>query len=567
MKNNFRHNILIFLFFAVIVFIAYFFGMKYFGLYEDDYWTAGIPVNCNQEEIKNFLDLNFSDFKNNLGRYIAAIVSMYLPYFTFRTGSFFMVYFFGVILVALNALLVYLIFRQRLPEVVSLAGALVFILFPADTTKALLVHIYQLQLSLTFTFIGILLYLKNYRFWAYVVSFLSLITYENAFLAFIIIPLFENLKWDKKLLLQFIKHIGIVITIFIMLFITRSYFGDRVVTSLNMGEMIIKTLFAIIAGPFIAAYSFLKAPVETIANLDKTWGFILAGFLLLGSFMLVKAKGNYSNGEKASDVKFRLDFKKGEFFNIKEFDLIFKIVITAGLMMMVAYAFSITHFPPFALKGRGTSVHLGTTIGSSLMFSALFYFLLTIMRSVKSWRILIIITSIYLSLLVGYGRLIQLDFIKSWKIQRDFWADVIDKCPDVENGTIIFLKDRNLEKTDFIITYAWSLPLVYENLFRFPEEWDKPPKLQLIDPEMHEDFSVENKKLFYIPPYPFTFYYQKRVELQDGNVILLEKTDKGLKRLSGHIEINGLKIELKEHGKDMLEGFEKQNVYHWMFRY
>src|SRR5436305_461513 len=60
------------------------------------------------------------------------------------------IYLLGFLIVTLNSFLCYRLLRTRIPRAAALAGALAFCLFPADTTKILLTHDFQLQPSLTF---------------------------------------------------------------------------------------------------------------------------------------------------------------------------------------------------------------------------------------------------------------------------------------------------------------------------------------------------------------------------------------------------------------------------------
>ena len=45
-------------------------------------------------------------------------------------------------------------------------------------------------------------------------------------------------------------------------------------------------------------------------------------------------------------------------------------------MLVLGYALAFTHFPPNALVGRGTSVHLGATLGMSVLAAAVAWLLL-----------------------------------------------------------------------------------------------------------------------------------------------------------------------------------------------
>jgi hypothetical protein len=74
-------------------------------------------------------------------------------------------------------------------------GAAMFCLFPADTTKILLTHDFQLQPALTFALLASLAYAAHRRWLAYPLAACALLSYENAFLALFALPLLLR-RWD-----------------------------------------------------------------------------------------------------------------------------------------------------------------------------------------------------------------------------------------------------------------------------------------------------------------------------------------------------------------------------------
>lgn len=559
-----KMRIVKYLFFSVVTFIAFFLKFKNFGLYEDDYWFAGIPANADFHGMIDFFKSNLTNFEENQGRYVAAIFPLLLPYINFKLGGFFMLYFFGVLLIALNAYMVYSIVKLRLPVELALIAGMIFVLFPADTSKAFLTHIFQLQLSLLFTFSGMYLYLKGRKMLGFILAFLSLLTYENAFLPFILIPLLDKFEWNKKLFFNLIKHLVIVGVIFILLFTLRKFLGEKDVSDLELGELVRKTILAVMKGPVIVIYSFFRSPYETILHADKTILFIIPGFLVIGTYLFFVFQRTKNVVQTDSKSGIRFNWLKGELSPDKEYDRILKAIIIGGFIMMVAYIFSITHYPPTNLKGRATSVHLGAEFGASLSFAALFYLIFKLIQKKALKRIFLLICTVYFALLVGYGGLVQNDFVKSWSIQKDFWTSVIKTCPDLEDKTLLFLKNKDLQETEYIYSFSWACPMILENLFNFPQEWSRYPKLQIVDPDFKERFEAENGEIYYIPEYLFLFDYQEKVLLEDGNVIILEQSGNELIRLRGEFQIKGVTLNLKKpEGNDMIN-LRKSNIYSYM---
>src|SRR5207302_3529005 len=101
----------------------------------------------------------------------------------------------------------------------------------------------------------------------------------------------------------------------------------------------------------------------------------------------------------------------------------------AGLAMLVlGYGLAFTHFPPNAIVGRGTSVHLGATLGMSVIAAAAAWQLLALRRRVATALI-----ASYLAVSVGYYVTIERDFMRSWQLQRAFWRQVVDCCADLQD--------------------------------------------------------------------------------------------------------------------------------------
>ena len=89
-------------------------------------------------------------------------------------------------------------------------------------------------------------------------------------------------------------------------------------------------------------------------------------------------------------------------------------------MLVLGYGLAFTHFPPNAVVGRGTSVHLGATLGMSVLAAAVAWLLLSFRP-----RIATALLAAYLALAVGYYVTIERDFMRSWQLQRGFWQQVV----------------------------------------------------------------------------------------------------------------------------------------------
>src|SRR5258708_35520843 len=133
-------------------------------------------------------------------------------------------YFLGFLVQSLNAFLLYHLLKKWLDRWSAILGGCLLILLPADTTHIFLEHSAQLHTSLTYLLVGLLI--KRTRLWplSYPVAALSLLSYETAFLPFIVFPLF--LVDRKKRIFQWLTHLIICARVLLTVFSIRLSLSD-----------------------------------------------------------------------------------------------------------------------------------------------------------------------------------------------------------------------------------------------------------------------------------------------------------------------------------------------------
>src|SRR5207302_4136088 len=104
------------------------------------------------------------------GRPLGFFLPDLLSFIGDKLGGLPAIYLIGFLVVTLNTFLCYRLLRVRVPPAPAVVGAAVFCLFPADTTKILLTHDFQLQPSLTFALLAALAYSAGRRPLAYGLS-------------------------------------------------------------------------------------------------------------------------------------------------------------------------------------------------------------------------------------------------------------------------------------------------------------------------------------------------------------------------------------------------------------
>ncbi len=554
-----QNKLIVYFFYLVLIWIAYYFKFNQFGLYEDDYWIVGIPADSSFSDLWGFIKSNIINLQRNQGRYVATFLPFIVAHVNFQIGGVSALYAFGLLLVSLNAFIIFKIVHKSFSFEVALLCGLVFAIYPGDTTKAFLVHIYHLQISLFFTLLGMLLYVNNKKAIGYLLAFTSMMNYENAFLPFVFATFFTNLKWDKDLFMKWIKHVAIIGSFFVLLFVIRKLVGENTISNLETVVLIKRTLISFITGPLTAGLSFLNACYQTVISIKDTFYIILAALLLIGLLNLVYPQ-LFKSSDKSSAEAYRS--KSGFAINDEQF-IYLKLFILGVVMTVVGYSFAFPHYPPTTLYGRITSVHFGGAFGISLTVSAFFRLLLTLKLGKLLKRMVIGLFVLLLALCTGYGMLIQNDYVRSWNIQKEFWSDVLKECPDITENTLVLVQKTDVPQTKYTMAYSWAYPLIYDLIYVFPENWKTLPKLDILDSTFTSVIEKENGNLIYKPKLPFLFDNQNKIIVDTNNLILLELEGDNLTRLSDTLILkNNVKIPLNREIKNV--EYPKEELYNFI---
>jgi uncharacterized membrane protein YdcZ (DUF606 family) len=500
---------------AALVWLAQFHHFQDFGLYEDDYWFISEAMGKNVDYLARRFVTAFTTLPQ--GRPFGFFLPDLFSFTGDKLGGLAGIYLLGFLVVTLNTFLCYRLLRTRVPVAPAAFGAAVFCLFPADTTKILLTHDFQLQPSLTFALLSALAYTAGRKPLAYVISVGALLSYENGFLALFALPLFVARCWDRCLLREQIKHALILMAIVAGVVGVRYLFGESRATSSagSVMAILLPLLGSLVLGPLRSLGGMLYGPLRAI----PTWNLeaILAAAIGAVAFGAVLWRA------PRCPTPFRDSLK---------------VIVAGAAMLVIGYALAFTHFPPNALVGRGTSVHLGATLGMAVLASGLAWALLSVRP-----RLGIVLTSAYVGLAVGYYVTIEGDFMHSWQLQRAFWQQVAACCSDLQDGTILLYTLSNSEEPTFIFTNSWADPLVLDETFGFPSNWTNPPRLFSLTEWQNRVFADGDQLSWSVPAATWEEHIE---EFPQRNVILLTRAADGtLQRASGSIDVAGRSLELK----------------------
>jgi hypothetical protein len=569
MNNSFRRilwfndkNVLISLvFLSLTVWVAHFLNFLHFGLYEDDY-----SLITDAWHLSGFLEntrWSLLDFPT--GRPVGFFLLGLFGFIGERLGGLSLLYMMGFAVVTLNVSLFYILLRKLSTETTALVGALAFGLFPADTTHSFLTHSLSLQVSLTFLLVATLYYLSGKRALSYLVILGSLLTYESPYMVFLAIPLLR-VKWDKALAKELFRHVAIMTAIILVVVILRVITGEERVGEMrgNIPGILTKIAAAFVIGPAVSMTQFINAPIRAVFNWNRTLTVVSVASLIIFTWMLRRsvlcASQDQENGLPVSQGQTPGEKKVSPTYvpHMRMWQL-----YLAGLIMTsLAYALSFTHYPPVASYGRPTSVHLAAAFGGSLLFAGICTQIIAIAKKFRLRIFAVILISLYLSLIMAYRLLIQDDFVRAWQNQRSFWGSVLDVAPDMTEDTIIFVLDKNLPQTTFILSNSWADPIIPAQLFNFPAHWTNPPRVFVVNRIWFKAMLREGDHFKWIVP---TASWDAHWEIMpDSNLILLEMQNGKLVRRFGSIKIDGADLHLKDLTLGAKLNYEKGPLFDYL---
>jgi hypothetical protein len=557
---------------AAIVWVTNFWYSASFGLYEDDWVRIPTIIGLSWEQIfhKVVFDTGFQ------GRPFHDGLIFLFSFLGIKLGGLPYAYAIGFALVTINAWLFYLLLQKLYANpIFTWTGALTFCLFPADTTRDYLTHSLGIQPSLAFLLIAFHCYLSKFRQLSYLIVFLCLVSYEPLVSVFFVAPLFTR-KWDAKLPKELIKHSLILVAVIIGAGILRKLVGENQISNFTM-QSIALLVFNPIVGSLTSLVMLIYRPLETLFKLNGELLLFCIPAAIFFSYLLFSIKLQ----PLAQVFSLRSFDRTKRFSKIPDiFKPFAKPMITGASALVLAYPLAMTTFG-FATSGRTARVHVAAIVGTSILSACLCSGILAIANKHGRKRLAIFGLAGVFALLVGFGLRVQQDYQLMWQHQRGFWTDVVRLCPDVTEGTVIFVEPTGLRDTRQPIPFResrgvsdpkqikgieWELPHVMAHIYQFPSQWEWQPQLYRLQSNWRSKIAADGNLLHVSAAIDWITEPETKREVASTNVIFLETTNGRLTRRTQPLVIGDRQFELKQPSLAGLPQFAKKYLYNYLIQ-
>jgi hypothetical protein len=556
----------------LLYWVIRYFHVQQFGLYEDDLTDFPTVFGMSWEQIVRYAtDPGRISALREHGRPLHKSFIYLLSGIGWRLSGLSGPYWIGFVVQSVNIALFYWLLKRIHRSALAIPGTLVYVLYSADTTQAYLTHSLGLHPSLTFLLLALNAYLSDRRVLSYVLASFTLLTYESTYLVFLAAPMLKSQRSGSRGR-RWLIHVGVTVGILALLTYARIRLGDDRIAMLQGWEQFIQPARNALVGPAVSLGTFLYRPYQAatsqsvealaVALIISVFLFFLFSRLPLGMTTTLDWLRQHlaaAPGQKG------LGTKVGRLWSAtpQEVRDLMRIALAGAVMLVLAYPLMLT-VRPYAISGRETRVHAAGVVGAGLLIGALLMAILWVAEGLKKRRWIAAPLAIWLGLLAGYGFVIQNDYVMAWEYQQQFWREVLPLIPDIEEGEAILIDPGALQDTQQIGANYWNTPVVLEQLFDFPDEWERPPRVFRLSENWRTsimrsaDTATLNEASTYASPSTYYFLHMK-------DTILIVERDGRLVRLVGPVLLERQDEWLGTAGESAGPPYPKALLYGLMF--
>jgi len=470
---------------VVLTYLAHFLLSGSFGLYEDDYWSIAPWLGQPWSALGKLVVTCFETWPQ--GRPLNHCLPPLLAALGYRLDGLPGIYLLGFIGLSINVLLVYRVAWLLFGSASAFLAGFFYVLYPADTTREFLTHCGHIQPAMTFFLLGALLLLreKPVRYLAYPVAFLSLLSYETAYLLFIFFPLLQA-RPTRRYLWRLLGH-GILCAL-TLLFVAVVRLQSGEVRMVSVTSNAADSLHIMLISPFLgfatSAAQFVRVLPIAVHHLDLFGlGIALAVAALAGVCFKLAAPVTQAGFPTQPSPTAPAQSSHSGFFRAFLTEcgpapLGYMAVLL--LLWLASYLASFLHFPPTIQVGRLTSVHAAAAFPASLLLTQLCLWAFAAARHRPKLRLLgqILIAS-YCGLLGAYTFQIQQGYAAAWAAEKSFWSQVFALCPELQAGVTVIVQGQRSSTSPYIdafnIEAQWISSIIFNHRNSFDDAGHRPP--------------------------------------------------------------------------------------------
>ncbi len=542
---------------AILVWVARYWHSASFGLYEDDYTKVSLGLSMTWGGVWHQVGQAFL-YLSDHGKPLHTSLILLLSFVSGRLGGLRAAYGLGFLIVVGNCILFYVLLRRLSSRAVASVGALAYGLFSADISQALLTHAFGLQTSMMFLLLALHLFLSGRKVLSYAVIALVLITYETPYPVFLAAPLLAA-QWNRNLLRDILKHALVLAALMAFVIVLRLLVGESRVSDLGLLSGIRISVMHMVLGPLATVGMYVYRPAQALIALDgETVVVVLLAFGVLvwvlprlrippaaeGESFIPRLRAMHLRSVISSMTHGRLP---GELEALFTGDV--RLGIVGAAMLVLAYPLTFT-LSALEVAGRATRVHLAAALGASILFAVLACGLQSAIRRASWRRWLWVAVAGLLALQVGFGLVVQRDYVRSWQEQRSFWTDLVHLCPDLREGTVVLVDPTGLQDTTQIGANTWNLPRILDQVYAFPEGWPEPPRVFRLAPGWQDAIVTEDGR-FRLDATTVSAPPSLYRAVDSTSVILLTSGSGELGRLAAPLEVGGEAFSLQDAAAEL----------------
>jgi len=450
---------------VVTVLLAHYARVRGFGLYEDDYWAVAPYLAQRPAALWPVLVDCFKTWPQ--GRPLNHLLPPALAVAGSQLGGLRGAYVIAAGWLAANGTLVLLVARRVLSPRGALVTAVAYVLFPADSTKILLVHAAHVQGAMTFLLLGTWLWLRGgaARVASYPLAGLALLAYESAFLPFLAVPLLAPANRQRTLPRWTWHAVGCALLVGSVLAVRILLGEDRVAAAAaQRGETLWRVVTSFAIGPWTSGGVLLRSLVTAWRDADRVGAMtaVLFGVALVVALSAVGRTPLRSSLPALAEPA-RLAQPDGGAMPW------WRVLLFGLLSWSLSYALTLVNYPPTQTVGRLTSTHVAGAFGVALSIGALDDGLRRRLRF--SFLGTVGVAIVFCSWLL-YQQGIQRQFVEAWAAQRSYWHAVLSLAREVRAGWTVIVEGHPVDGPPAILVNSWADPLAYRELL--PADW-RPP--------------------------------------------------------------------------------------------